>query len=191
MWRSVLTDVDPFVIKWPDKWETDPEIGPVIHYLNMFLHDIWLRTGGADDAVSEVQVGELYETGIESATVTEIQQNLDGDTFAIDTESQDNEDSWQPVIERVLDKRRVSDNTYSSNYSMLSVRNGKRVYLPEYPDFDSEVIVINEDGSGITVDGNGNDIRIRGNTDKSVNWSSAGQSINFHWFEQGPWWVAI
>lgn len=186
-----MTDVDPFVIKWPTAWERDPEIGPVIHYLNRFLHDLWTRTGGGDDAVAEVQIGELYETGIESATVTELEHDLNDYDFEPQQEHDDTEEQWQPEYQRVWDKRRISSNTYASDYSMLSVSGAKTVYLPEYPDINSEIVVINEDGSGITVDGNNNKIKIRSTTDSSVNWSSAGQSINFYWFEDGPWWVAI
>jgi hypothetical protein len=190
MWRSGLTDVDPFVIKWPNAWLTDPEVGPVVQYLNRFLHDLWLRTGGGDDAITEVQIGELYETGIESATVTELEQELNDYDFYILPEPED-VDEPNYTTERVWDKRRVSGNTYASDYSMLSVSGGKTVYLPAYPDVNSEVIVINEDGQSVSVEAQGNDIRIRGTTDKAVDWSEAGQSINFYWFEDGPWWVAI
>ena len=46
-----MANVDPFVIQWPRKWLVDPEVEPVIHYLNRFLHDLFLRTGGGDDAI--------------------------------------------------------------------------------------------------------------------------------------------
>ncbi len=50
-----MAKVDPFVIKWPRKWTTDEEIGPVIRYLNRFLHDFWIRTGGGDDFILDLQ----------------------------------------------------------------------------------------------------------------------------------------
>jgi len=48
-----LADVDPFVIQWPNKWLSDPEIRPVIEYLNRFLHDLFIRTGGGGDLIEE------------------------------------------------------------------------------------------------------------------------------------------
>jgi hypothetical protein len=54
MWSSVLADVDPFIIQWPPQWLEDPEIRPVIDYLNRFLHDLWIRTGGGIDVVDPV-----------------------------------------------------------------------------------------------------------------------------------------
>lgn len=46
-----MAKLDPFVIQWPPKWMADNEIRPVIEYLNIFLHDIFLRTGGGDDLI--------------------------------------------------------------------------------------------------------------------------------------------
>jgi len=66
MWSLVLAKVDPFVVKWPDKWTRDPQIEPVIRYLNRFLHDLWQRTGGGDDSISSIENGELYDPGIQT-----------------------------------------------------------------------------------------------------------------------------
>lgn len=46
-----MAKVDPFVIEWPQKWMQDNEIRPVIEYLNRFLHDLFIRTGGGDDLI--------------------------------------------------------------------------------------------------------------------------------------------
>lgn len=50
-----MAKVDPFVIKWPSQWLSDREIEPVIRYLNRFLHDLWLRSGGGEDLVDNTQ----------------------------------------------------------------------------------------------------------------------------------------
>ena len=42
-----MANVDPFVIRWPKKWESDPELRDVLRYLNRFLHDLWKRTAAA------------------------------------------------------------------------------------------------------------------------------------------------
>ena len=48
-----MANVDPFVIRWPKKWESDPELRDVLRYLNRFLHDLWIRTGGGPDLIEE------------------------------------------------------------------------------------------------------------------------------------------
>jgi len=49
-----LAKVDPFVIQWPAKWMADDEIRPVVEYLNRFLHDLFIRSGGGDDLIEAV-----------------------------------------------------------------------------------------------------------------------------------------
>ena len=70
-----MAKVDPFVIRWPKQWVTDPDIAPVIKYLNRFLHDLWIRTGGGDD---------LIESGVQStrgttARLIDLEQRLGSD----------------------------------------------------------------------------------------------------------------
>ncbi len=49
-----MTNVDPYTAQWPAKWMADPELAPTLHYLNRFLHDIWIRTGGGQDDIAGV-----------------------------------------------------------------------------------------------------------------------------------------
>ena len=55
-----MANVDPFVIQGPRKWLQDPEIGPAVVYLNRFLHDMFLRSGGGNDAIADEGIKELY-----------------------------------------------------------------------------------------------------------------------------------
>jgi len=78
-----LASVDPFVIQWPKKWTEDPEIGPVIHYLNKFLHDLWLRSGGSDDAIESGSDPDIINN---LANLNAIQQQIgSGDFLTVDT----------------------------------------------------------------------------------------------------------
>lgn len=58
-----MARVDPFVIQWPRKWIGDPELNPTIQYLNKFLYDLWIRTGGGDDAIEIIQEEESSAEG--------------------------------------------------------------------------------------------------------------------------------
>lgn len=74
--------VDPFVIQWPRKWTEDREIGPVIHYLNKFLHDLWLRSGGPVDNVFASSDLDIIS---ELASLTELRQQVgSGDFLTVD-----------------------------------------------------------------------------------------------------------
>ena len=54
-----MSNLDPFVVEWPAKWVQDPEIGPVLVYLNRFLHDLFLRTGGGEDLIENIEVQQV------------------------------------------------------------------------------------------------------------------------------------
>lgn len=79
IWSLILAKVDPFVIQWPQKWMADSEIRPVIEYLNRFLHDLFLRTGGGDDVIetSEDQTNILRSLAISNATIFKRKQVSD------------------------------------------------------------------------------------------------------------------
>jgi hypothetical protein len=49
----------------------DPEIRPVIEYLNRYLHDLFIITDGGE-AIEDTQDGGIYEPGIQTADPDEI-----------------------------------------------------------------------------------------------------------------------
>ncbi len=57
-----MTKLDPFVIQWPAEWTNDPEIGPVVYYLNRFLHDLFVLLDG----------GRAIEEDLNSSTSAKI-----------------------------------------------------------------------------------------------------------------------
>lgn len=48
-----MAKVDPFVAPIPRKFLNDPELRPFFEYLNRFLHDLFIRTGGGEDVIEE------------------------------------------------------------------------------------------------------------------------------------------
>ena len=52
--------VDPFVIPIPRALQEDPEVRFYHEYLNKFLHDLWIRTGGGNDNIADEGIKELY-----------------------------------------------------------------------------------------------------------------------------------
>jgi hypothetical protein len=77
-----MATVDPYVIKLPDvitdsNGRPSEEFRAWLNYDNRWKHDIWIRTGGGDDAVVESQIGELYEPGIQTSNSDELIEGLE------------------------------------------------------------------------------------------------------------------
>ncbi|MEE8289575.1 MAG: hypothetical protein V3R25_09200 [Nitrosomonadaceae bacterium] len=72
-----MAKVDPYVQRIPRKFLEDPELRPWFEYLNRFLHDLWQRSGGGDDAIDALEVGELYEPGIQTNNSDELIDELE------------------------------------------------------------------------------------------------------------------
>lgn len=64
--------VDPFVIRWPQKWINDPDVQPTIAYLNRFLHDSWVKSGGGDDFITNIQNIDSTTLNIQTSDDEEI-----------------------------------------------------------------------------------------------------------------------
>lgn len=48
-----MTEVDPFVLPIPQKFLDDPETAEWARFLHLHLEQLWLRTGGSIDQVSD------------------------------------------------------------------------------------------------------------------------------------------
>lgn len=51
-----MSKTDPFIIPIPRKITSDPELNPYFLYLQRFLHDLWKRTGGSEDFISNALI---------------------------------------------------------------------------------------------------------------------------------------
>jgi hypothetical protein len=86
-----------------------------------------------------------------------------------------------------IDTARFDTKIKTSNYTArnkdyVEARNGITVKFPGSAVRGDEVIFANGDGTRITFDGNGNDIKHR-TTSKTLITTSAGSSLHFHFFE--------
>lgn len=85
IWSSTLAKVDPFVIQWPAKWMSDDEIRPVIEYLNRYLHDMFIRSGGGEDLINDNQEQVITALG---AQLKDLQDQVgSGELLTVDTTS--------------------------------------------------------------------------------------------------------
>lgn len=58
-----MSDVDPFVYPIPSEFRNNPETRGYFEYLNIFLHDLWTRTGGPVNVVENIEVTQVTEDG--------------------------------------------------------------------------------------------------------------------------------
>lgn len=80
-----MAKVDPFVIQWPTKWMQDDEIRPVIEYLNRYLHDMFIRSGGGEDLIDDNQEQVITALG---AQLKDLQDQVgSGELLTVDTTS--------------------------------------------------------------------------------------------------------
>lgn len=72
-----MAKVDPFVAQIPRKFLNDPELRPFFEYLNRFLHDLFIRTGGGDDLIEATQEATAEgETSRLFATIRRLERRV-------------------------------------------------------------------------------------------------------------------
>jgi len=167
-----MANLDPFVVQWPSKWVQDPEIGPVIHYLNRYLHDLFVVTTGSTGSslIVDAVIAEKYPW---PAT-----QSYD--------EIKEFEYPVMPEEVKQFNAVTVSQNYTALDHDFINATNSSTVTFPKYPDENSVIIIRNGDGSAIKLNGNG----------KNLNGSSTGRisrkttAIEFHYFIESDEWFA-
>lgn len=78
-----MARVDPFVIQWPRKWIEDPDLNSTIQYLNKFLYELWIRTGGGTDDISNT--ASVFNSGLNSTALALLDKVSLGDEITVDT----------------------------------------------------------------------------------------------------------
>lgn len=71
-----MADVDPFVIPIPRAFTQDPETRAFFEYFIRWAHDMWQRSGAGDDYIEEITYGDLYEYGVDTGRITELDKRL-------------------------------------------------------------------------------------------------------------------
>ncbi len=183
-----MSDADPFVVKWPDAWLTDQEIGPAVHYLSRFLHDLWVRTGGGSDAISSVTNSETFETSMAAGqfvALHEGSEQLESEIYAAPQPAE--HDSVEYTDAKRYRSVKTSIEYTAIDHDFVEANNGARIKLDPSPGADDVIIVANGDGSSVVVDGNSNNIMYT-SLDTCMEIHRQGTTITFQWFDEGPYW---
>ena len=164
-----MANVDPFVIKWPDKWVKDPDLKDVLFYLNRFLHDLWLRTGGGDDAIDDIDNSDIFSSASANQALSEI-------------ESLSQIEDLIPTVEHRAFYSTIKDSNYTAvDSDFVEARCHCIITLDANADADAEIIIANGDGTRITVLG---DIKYT-RTDSKLFINQQGTSLHFQMFVDG------
>ncbi|MEE9532743.1 MAG: hypothetical protein V3W52_17325 [Syntrophobacteria bacterium] len=65
----------PGLVKIPEKLLRDPELGPFFRFQREWEEKMWLRTGGGSDSISDIETSEIFEPGIQTTDLDELDQD--------------------------------------------------------------------------------------------------------------------
>jgi len=144
-----MANVDPFVIRWPKKWESDPELRDVLRYLNRFLHDLWIRTGGGPD---------LIEGSIEG--IEDLQDQINAIIVRLDA----SEAAIADLQARAIDLEGLTvvtavdytiDGTITGHQTIVCTADLTVSLDPAPSDRDTATIKVGQKNTKVIIDGNG------------------------------------
>ena len=182
----MATKVDPFVFPIPKELLKDKSTREFFEYLVRWAHDMWVRSGAGDDAISSGDIAETYPWNFADAPESNVQSLFTGQAIEAASNVQN---LFQNNFDTSLGKlNAITVNTaYTAQANdFINAKSGTTITLPKYPD-DSEIVVIrNGDGSAIKLLGNGKSLN--GSTTGTLN--TQGTSIEFYYFIDSDEWFA-
>ena len=160
----------PPQLRIPEQFLKDPVSREYFKQTNTILFQLYNRTGGVDDSISDADVAEKYPWPTNQTLDEVIGFNY-------------------PAIEQTV--KQIRTVTTSVNYTavdgdFINAKSKAQITFPKYPDENSVIIIRNGDGTRIKLNGNG----------KNINGSLAGfiskkeTSIEFHYFIDSDEWFA-
>lgn len=168
-----MTNVDPFLHPIPQSLKEDSETRQFFEYFVKWAHDIWLRTGGSEDSVSDTGVRESYpwaqdDSGKDNLNVQGLYSQL------------------QAV--KILTKKVINSESYTAVDDMLiKSKNGSTLKLPLNPSEDCVIYAHNADGTLLTINGNGRKI----NGHDEVKLARKGNGLQIYYFVDENEYIAI
>lgn len=174
-----MANVDPFIIKWPRKWEEDPDTRDVLRYLNRFLHDLWKRTGGGTDYIV---TNTENITNIETEVASELTSVSSGQLDELSDTLEQIEDRIPTSILKEFYAASKSADYTAVDSDYIEANNRAIITLDPNADLNDQVIIANGDGSRIKVVGSIKYTKL----DSSLFINNKGSSFHFQFF--GDYW---
>ena len=181
----MATKVDPFVYPLPKALTKDKETRIFFEYLVRWAHDMWVRSGGGDDAIAEADVQETYPWNFAESSESNVQSLFTQQSELSNSVQNLYQNNIDTSIGKLTAITKTSDYTAQPN-DFINAKNGVTITFPNYPEEGSVIVIRNGDGSSIKLDGNG----------KSLNGSSTGtlrrqtRAVEFYYFIDSDEWFA-
>ena len=165
-----MTIVDPRLEHIPSRFLEKPDSRIYFEGLERFLHDLWVRTGGGNDAIEAADIAEKFPWPISESY------------------SEAREFTFPALLPEVKEFRAVTvtQNYTANDHDFINANQNAQITFPQYPAENSVIIVRNDDNSSIKLNGNG----------KNINGSLTGviarktTCIEFYYFIDSDEWVA-
>lgn len=175
----MVTIVDPLLVPIPKDFLQRKDHREFFERIIRTITQLRDRTGGASDNISENSTRESYPWVLEDPKTEVINLNHETNTESVSYEFSTYLREFRGVT--------VSSDYASVPWDWVNAQRGVTVTFPKYPSDGDELIVTNDDGSIIGLDGNG----------KKINGSHTGTlrrkytSIKFKYFVTVDEWRAI
>ena len=165
-----MTVVDPRLEHIPSRFLEKPDSRVYFEGLERFLHDLWVRTGGGNDAIENADIAEKYPWPI-------------SESF-----SEAREFTFPVLLPEIKEFRAVTvtQNYTANDHDFINAKQNALITFPQYPEENSVIIVRNGDNSSIKLSGNGKNI----NGSSTGALSRQGTSIEFYYFIDSDEWFA-
>ena len=165
-----MAEVDPRLGQIPKELLEDREVRLYFEDLERFLHDIWIRTGGGNDEIANLDIRESYPwpTGLQASDIDK--------AFNFP----------QPTNEPIFRAVTATQSYTANDYEFINDKGNSTITLVKYPVENSVIIIRNGDGSNINLSGNG----------KTINGSLTGilrreqTAIELYYFIDSDEWLA-
>lgn len=165
---------------------TDQE-GLLTPFAFKFLASVYEKLGGPNDLIQELEVGELYEPGLETGLLIETINDLESHEF----QHQEQEEGDYPISQVPVQMfTAVTKNTsYTAlPFDFVAMTTDGEIKLPENPDDNDQVMCVNVNGTNITFDGNGKYI----NDDTTAVSSQKNTTVIFQYFiDLDKWFIRM
>ena len=160
----------PPQLKIPRAFLADPEIREYERQRDIILFQLYTRTGGEEDSITNIELAESYP-------------------WPTNQLSEESESFKYPAIEQAV--KQIRTVTVKSNYTavdgdFINAKSSAQITFPKYPNENSVIIVRNGDGTNIKLIGNGK--KINGSTLGYLNRKET--AIEFYYFIDSDEWFA-
>ena len=194
--------VDPRLQRIPNQLTKERDVRLYFEDLERFLHDLWVRTGGGNDAISNLGIEEVYpwprksieQDSTESPYASLSRSKSDNAVSPYSSSGSSRADgkavefySVKPDMpQKVFRSVSASSNYTASDFDFINAKVNAIITFPSAPEENAVLIIRNGDGSKIGLIGNGRNI----NGESSGNIRNKGTAIAFQYFIDDNEWYA-